>query len=105
MSDKDVEILGNNHRYTLVEFCERCGLGQSTVMEWVEFGVIEPHQQTDEAWQFTPTQLSRIEKARRLHQDLEINPAGLALALDLLEELECKRKEVESLRHRLGLLP
>lgn len=104
MSDKnDVETLSDSACFTLLEICERCGLHEATITEWVAFGVVEPQGEVHSGWRFTPAQLARIQRARRLQRDLELNSPGVALALDLIEELEIKRKELDSLRRQLGL--
>jgi chaperone modulatory protein CbpM len=44
-------------------------------------------------WRFPGTSLRRLEVALRLHQDLELNLAGvaLALALELMDQIETLR--------------
>jgi hypothetical protein len=46
--------------------------------------------------------LLRIQKAYRLHRDLDIHPASLGLILELLDEREALREEVAMLRRRLS---
>jgi chaperone modulatory protein CbpM len=52
----------------------------------------EPH-----CWRFTGTQMRRARMALRLQSDLGINLAGVALALQLLDE-------IETLQMRLNVL-
>jgi chaperone modulatory protein CbpM len=56
---------------------------------------VEPIGRRPESWQFRGVSLRRIRCAQRLEDDLGVNTAGVALVLDLLEELE-------ELRTRLG---
>ena len=44
-------------------------------------------------WRFSGAQLRRARIALRLERDLGVNAAGVALALELLEELEQLRRE------------
>ena len=79
---------------TLDEFSYACRVREQQIVELVQEGIIEPEiQQRD--WYFPATQLRRARRAMRLRQDLDINLAGVALVLDLLDELE-------ELRARLG---
>ena len=70
-------------------------LSAERVIELAEEGVIEPIGRNPASWRFRGVSLRRIRCAQRLEQDLGLNTAGVALVLDLLEELE-------ELRTRLG---
>lgn len=82
---------------SLVEVCEACGLYTERLIEMVEEGVIEPRGVTPAAWVFDGLALERAQLAQRLQRDLDINLAGAALALDLLEELRSLRQRVRRL--------
>ena len=49
--------------------------------------MLQPRGDSREAWRFRGDSLARMRLATRLMQDLEINAAGVALALDLLERI------------------
>ena len=53
----------------------------------VHEGVLEPQGEAPADWRFAGTALQRARRAVRLARDLEINPAGVALALELLDEI------------------
>jgi len=76
---------------TLVELCQACSAEQEHVLAWVFEGVLEPVGQSPQDWRFSGESLRRARLARRLSQDLEINPPGVALALDLLDEIATLR--------------
>lgn len=86
---------------TLVEVCEACGLYTERLIEMVEEGVIEPRGVTPAAWRFDGLALERAQLAARLQRDLDINLAGAALALDLLDELRSLRQRVQRLESEL----
>ena len=87
-------LLDETVTLTLTEISYACRVREERIIELVEEGIIEPEiQQRD--WYFPATQLRRAHKAIRLQQDLDINLAGVALVLDLLEE-------IDQLRARLG---
>lgn len=96
-----IEILENSTTYSLREVCERNGMRAEQVIEFVDFGIAEPEGESYREWSFTPAQLFRLNRALRLQRDLELNLPGLALALDLLEEVDSLRSEVLSLRERV----
>ncbi|MNY74035.1 chaperone-modulator protein CbpM [compost metagenome] len=54
----------------------------------LEYEIIQPQNPTEEQWNFDIKQLQRLKTAIRLQRDLEVNLAGVALVLDLLEEME-----------------
>jgi chaperone modulatory protein CbpM len=66
---------------------------QRRIVEWVEEGVISVLEMNAAEWRFSGAQLRRARIALRLERDLGVNAAGVALALELLEELEQLRRE------------
>jgi chaperone modulatory protein CbpM len=67
-------------------------------VEFVEEGVLNVVEISAAEWHFTGHALRRARLALRLERDLELNLAGVALALDLMEELERLRRELEARR-------
>jgi len=63
------------------------------IVEWVEEGVISVLEIHASEWRFSGAALRRARIALRLEHDLGVNLPGVALALDLLEELEQFRRE------------
>lgn len=80
---------------SLAEFCRVSRLSAERVIELANEGILEPVGRHPERWRFRGFNLRRIRCAQRLEEDLGINAAGVALVLDLLDELE-------RLRARLG---
>lgn len=85
--DEQVEI-------SLQELCQACSISTEWVIELVDEGVLEPigHEQTH--WRFAGPSLPRARAATRLQHDLDINLAGVALALDLMEEIDTLRERL-----------
>lgn len=81
------QVVEEELRLTLTELCHACGITKEHLMIWVSEGVIEPTGQQPQDWQFAGPSLRRARLAVRLTQDLEINAAGVALALDLIDEI------------------
>jgi chaperone modulatory protein CbpM len=63
------------------------------IVEWVEEGVISVLEIHASEWRFSGAALRRARIALRLERDLGVNLPGVALALDLLEELGQLRRE------------
>lgn len=82
------EIFEEEIELSLADLCRACRLSAERVFEFVEEGVAEPIGRDPARWRFRGVSVRRIRCARRLEQDLGVNAAGAALALDLLEELE-----------------
>ncbi len=89
------------------ELCHSCGFSVETLVEIVEYGILEPrgqtpYQQAPEQWEFESDVLSVARVALRMKQDLGVNWAGVALALDLLSQREQLYRENERLKRRLS---
>ena len=76
------------------------------VIKLVDYGIIAPLEDYPEArqWEFDVAALSRLRKAQRLQRDLKMNLPGLAMSLELLDEVEEMRREVARLNHRIRQL-
>jgi chaperone modulatory protein CbpM len=68
------------------------------VMAMLEEGVAQPSQgQAVGTWRFSEVQVHRVTVAWRLQRDLGVNPAGAALALQLLDEMETLRAQLANM--------
>ncbi len=92
--------------FTLHEVCERGECHAEFVIKLVSYGIIAPVEPAEEArqWQFDVAALARLHKARRLQRDLKMNLPGLAMSLDLLDEVQAMRKELARTRQQLQQL-
>ena len=88
MSDLQVtEIVGEDIHLTVVELCRAVRVPEHEVHTWVVEGVLEPIGSTPQEWRFAGASLRRARLAVTLTRELEINTAGVALALDLMDEI------------------
>jgi len=107
MTDRDhilsVELVEPNATFTLREVCERGDCHAEFVIKLVNYGVIAPVDDSPEArqWQFDLQALARLRKAQRLQRDLKMNLPGLAMSLELLDEVQEMRREVDRLNRQL----
>jgi len=84
------------------EFCQVVDVPVAYVIEIVEHGIVEPHGHKPDDWLFDTYSLSIAKRAAKLHHDLAMEWDGVALALNLLDELEQVRAENRMLKQRLG---
>jgi chaperone modulatory protein CbpM len=68
------------------DFCAWLRVDRHWVASLVEAGVIEPRGAAPEAWTFPASDLVRVRAVVRLVRDLDVNLAGAALIVDLVEE-------------------
>lgn len=88
--------------YSVEQVCHLCEISVERLTAFVEFGVLKPAGHTPQEWIFPPHALMQTRRAVRLQRDLELEMPGLALALDLLEEVSELRREIQHLRAQLA---
>jgi len=81
------QLLDESLEVEFGELCRMCHASEDFVLELVAEGVIEPEGPERAHWRFTGRSVYRTQVALRLHRDLDVNLPGVALALDLLEEI------------------
>lgn len=82
--------------------CQEADVPAAYVIEIVEHGIVEPLGRTPEEWLFDDRAPVLAKRAVKLHQELELEWEGVALALELLEEVQQLRSENSMLKQRLG---
>ncbi len=83
-----------------LDFNQVCSALHTTpdfIIELISYGTIEPRGNSAATWRFDTHQLKTIRTAIHLHHDLEVNHAGIALAVDLLEQLNDMQTELDIL--------
>lgn len=99
--DHSIEIMDDAAPVTLIEVLRVTHTEQTFVVELVDAGVVSPLEQgrtmRSDDWRFARRDLRRIQTARRLMTDLQVNGCGAALILDLLEERESLLKRLREL--------
>jgi chaperone modulatory protein CbpM len=92
------EIVEDSAMCTFDDLCLSCNVNPDWVAGLVEHGVIEVVGQTRLDWAFTTLSIVRVAKAKRLERDLGLNLPGVALALDLLDQLDEMRSHLRALQ-------
>ena len=90
-------LLDEHAEVSLHDLCHACSTSTEWVIELVHEGVLEPIGHDQAHWRFSGPSLLRARAAIRMQQDLQINLAGVALALDLIEEIEAMRERLRRL--------
>ena len=90
-------LLDDDTQLTLAELARACRAAEEQVHVWVIEGVLQPSGDTPLEWRFAGAALRRARLAVTLTRELEINAPGVALALDLMDEIEALKA---SLRRR-----
>lgn len=91
MTKKELVIFADYSVYSTVnftEFCEICNLPTGFINDLIEYDILHPEGLTQAQWRFDLAQVKRARTALRLYQDLEINLAGVAVVMSLLDEME-----------------
>lgn len=87
------EILEDGRLVSVADLSRMFRVEERHIVEWVEEGVLTVIEVDTAEWRFSASELRRARIALRLERDLGINLPGVALALELLEELEPLRRE------------
>lgn len=94
-------VLIEEETYTFVEVCEKYELTKQMLEELMEYGLFQLRTKNIQQESFDSKILSRIQSARRLQNDLGINIPGVVLALELIDELEVLKKELQILKKHI----
>ena len=87
---------------TLTEVTQSIRLSADTVVTIVDCGIVEPQGERPNQWLFEPQMVALMQRACRLQRDLELDWPAVALALDLIEDLQRLRNENQRLRRQLA---
>ena len=87
-------ILEDQTELRLDDLCRACAAQVERIAELVDEGLLTPAGSAPGEWRFTGVHLHRARVALRLEDDLGVNLAGAALALELLDELDMLRARV-----------
>jgi chaperone modulatory protein CbpM len=93
-------IIDEHTELTLNELSRACSSSAEWIIELVDQGALEPVSYSHTQWRFSGRSLQRARTAMRLQRDLGINLAGVALAIDLLDEIEELRARLCRLERR-----
>ena len=82
---------------TLADICESCVISQTEIIAYVDEGIIKVEGLGPAQWRFSHLSLIEVRRAQRLTRDLGLNPAGVALAFQLMDEIEALKGQLARL--------
>jgi len=97
----EMHWLDRHQPLTLAELAELSGLPATELWDLVENGVLTPLDPTAATQNFGAECLAVARTAARLRADFELNPAGLTLALTLLDRVRELEAQLRSVHARL----
>lgn len=89
------ELLDETYVMSAEELCERCQVEISWIKEMVAQGTISP---IEGSGHFTEVTIATVRAARRLQMDFDLSASGVALAMDLLAEIDRLKNELRRRR-------
>jgi len=95
--EKTTIIFNEELNCRLDELCSLCRVSSEEVIELVEEGVLTPQGSAMSDWYFDHLAVKRLQTAVRLQRELDVNLPGVALVLDLLDELQELRQQCRRL--------
>ncbi len=86
---------------SFIQVCQTYHISEAMLVDLLEHGLFHDVTQPIKKVEFNPPMLNRIQSARRLQEDLGVNLPGVVLVLELRDELEQMRHELEILRRHV----
>jgi chaperone modulatory protein CbpM len=81
-------------KVTVHELCQYDSLSESLILEIVEHGIAQPIAGSGIAdWVFDTANAHWLQKAARLHHDLEVDWIAVAMVIDLLQQKEALERK------------
>jgi len=89
----------DERRLRLRDLAELSGLSEAEVSELVDYGALTPADEASGQWVFSMRSITVARSARRLREDYELEPHGVALVLaylDRIRELEAQLRALQA---------
>lgn len=86
--------LTEEHALELDAFAAACGTEIEFIRLLVDEGLVRPVLEQP-AWRFGGEELARVRRIRRLQRDFEANLQSVAVMLDLIDEIERLRAQLQ----------
>ena len=88
-------------RLRLSDLADLAGLTEAELLELVDCGALTPAEGTPGQWVFGMRSLTVARAARRLREDFELEPHGVALLLAFIDRIRQLEAELRLLQARL----
>ena len=80
------------------ELSYRCEIHPELIKHYIELGLISPVKYGESEYLFEENSVDKINSIQRLKRDLGVNLVSAGIILDLLEEIDELKKELDRLR-------
>jgi|KBSMisStandDraft_5_1062788.scaffolds.fasta_scaffold490372_2 hypothetical protein len=90
----------HEHRMLLHELAERAGLSEAEVLELVDCGALTVTEERSGQHIFSVRSVTVARMARRLRDDLDVEPHAAALMLMFVQRIRALERELDDLRAR-----
>ncbi|MDX2442863.1 MAG: chaperone modulator CbpM [Bacteroidales bacterium] len=90
-------VMEEEDALTLFQLCKLCRSNPELIIAMVNEGILDPIGESKSQWRFSFSTVENVRKVVRFQNDLNVNLAGAALALQLLDRIE----ELESMVERI----
>jgi|APGre2960657468_1045069.scaffolds.fasta_scaffold26219_2 chaperone modulatory protein CbpM len=88
-------------KLSLTDICVAVSLPEAVFVELVQHDIVRPLGAEPAQWEFDTTMLAIAQRAARLHRDLELDWAAVAIVEKLIEQREQLQSENQLLRQQL----
>jgi len=88
-------IVETEIQFSLQELSRACGADAALLEALVMEGALAPQGDSPDQWRFDGAVLLRARKAIRLVQELHLGAPGVALVLDLIEEIDSLKVQLQ----------
>jgi MerR family transcriptional regulator/heat shock protein HspR len=85
-------------RYAISVVSQRSGVHTTTLRRYEEWGLLEPARSGNRRL-YSEADIDRVQRVRRLMDDLGVNLAGAAAVLHLRDQLIALQREMQALRN------
>jgi len=100
-----LKIISHDFSVSFTELCEAANMSADYLEELIAYNIIKPNSgNSAEDWKFSSNSIKVVNKAIRLHRDLEIEWADIALVVDLLDEIDQLETENRQLKKQMNRL-
>jgi chaperone modulatory protein CbpM len=104
-ASSSLKVVTHELSVSFPELCEAANMSPDYLSELIAYNIIKPLTgKSPEDWKFSSNSIKVVNKAIRLHQDLEIEWADIALVVDLLDEIDQLESENRQLKKQMNRL-
>jgi len=93
----------NGTTISFAQVCRTYHIPEDWLIELLEHGLVGEVTAPIQTITFNSLMLNRIQSARRLEEDLGVNSPGVVLVLELRDELERMRDELDILKRHVDI--